>query len=207
MNDLPTMSELDESQVKTIEYYNTHADQYSLQSLSFDLSDIYKRFLAFIPDMGHILDAGSGSGRDTHYFEQHGYEVTAFDASSKMVELSSKRTGTTALNLSFEEICFENKFDGIWASASLLHVPKSKLNYVLEKLTKALKPLGILYVSFKYGEGELFENERFFNNYTEDSFLQVLNSHPLLHIKHIWRKHDDSRENLSWLNVLLQKSS
>ena len=86
----------------------------------------------------------------------------------KRIELSrlaSKLIKQPVLNISFQEMEFENEFDGIWASASLLHIPRTSINDVFSRFKKALKQYGILYASFKYGNKEY---ER------DDSFLIVM---------------------------------
>lgn len=88
------------------------------------MSDIYSKFLHHVHSGGHILDAGCGSGRDTKYFIDHGYQVTAIDGSKEMVSAASKLTGLTVQHLQFDEIYCQQEFDGIWACASVLHVKK-----------------------------------------------------------------------------------
>lgn len=76
----------------------------------------------------------------------------------------------------FDEIDFEEEFDGIWACASLLHVPNEELLDVLEKMHRALKDNGALYVSFKYGEGTKQRGDRTFSDFTEESVKALLNN-------------------------------
>ncbi len=99
----------------------------------------YAQFLSLVPTGGHILDAGSGSGRDSLFFIQHGYTVTAMDASEALGKLASQILGQPVLQLTFEEMSFENCFDGVWASLSLLHVSRSNLVPVLTRIGRALR--------------------------------------------------------------------
>jgi len=102
---------------------------------------------------------------------------------------------------------FEHKFDGIWASASLLHVPKTGIDYVLFRLTKALKKYGILYTSFKYGTDEYEKCGRYFNCYDENSVVQLLNKLNNLELLKIWVSSDlrPFRNHEQWLNCLIKK--
>src|ERR687885_194185 len=138
----------------TIDFYNEHAQDFYHRTVNVDMRELYAPFLALLPAGAHILDAGCGSGRDSLYFKQHGYQVTALDASAELVKLSSQLLQQPVLHLTFQEVDFDERFDGIWACASLLHVPRIEIDDVLRRLTKALKPGAILFTSFKNGNTE-----------------------------------------------------
>ncbi|SIO26222.1 class I SAM-dependent methyltransferase [Halodesulfovibrio marinisediminis] len=134
-----------------MEYYNNYALEYSEKTLPIDMSEQYDRFLRTLPKNGFILDAGCGSGRDALYFLKKGYQVDAFDASEEMARLAGELTGLTVKCMRFQDFKPHPIYDGIWASASLLHVPFEELHDVLTVLRQSLKPGGTLYCSFKYG--------------------------------------------------------
>lgn len=134
----------------------------------------YSIFEKYIQQGSHILDAGCGSGRDSLYFKSRGHRCTASDVSKKMCDFASKLLDQEVLQLSFEELRFENEFDAIWASASLLHVPKEEMLSSIKRLSMALKPKGIIYTSFKLGEQEFIKGDRFFNSYTQESFQKLI---------------------------------
>jgi len=167
----------------------------------------YKPFLELMPETGIILDAGCGSGRDTRFFMHQGFKVIAFDNSSKMVKLASDFTGRDCLLLSFEDIEFKNKFHGIWACSSLLHVHKNRMLHVLKKLGAALKPDGIMYISFKYGNSESLRAGRHFSNYDEHEFKELLTEIDGLNLKKMWKTKDlkPGTKNEKWLNILIEK--
>ena len=110
----------------------------------------------------------------------------------------------------FEDL-FENhsreKYDGIWACASILHLNKAELSGVFEKMSRALKKTGIIYTSFKYGDFEGMRNGRYFTDFTEESFAALLNNIPLLTIEKQWITGDarQSRENVKWYNIILKR--
>jgi SAM-dependent methyltransferase len=149
---------------ETLDYFQSNAKKFFDDTVSIDLTDLYLPFLERLPEIGRILDAGCGSGRDTRFFTRQGFEVVAFDNSPEMVRLASDFTGQDCLLLSFDDIQFDNRFDGVWACSSLLHVPKRHMAAVLNRLCTALKQGGILYCSFKYGDDEVFRNGRLFSN-------------------------------------------
>jgi len=190
-----------------MDYYDRNAREFFDNTVHLTMEHLYQPFLELIPKHGRILDAGCGSGRDSLYFREQGYSVTAMDNSEELVKLASDLLGEDVLLLSFDEIEFSNEFDGIWACASLLHVPKSSINDALHRLTGALKDGGVLYASFKYGNGETIERKRLFNNYTEESFGLLLKEHPSLRILRVWKTEDvrQDRRGKYWLNTFVQK--
>ena len=138
------------SENKTLQYYNQNAEAFSISTLNVDFSDVQQVFLKVLPKKAHILDFGCGSGRDAKYFQKHGYQVTAVDGSEKMCILSSALIGQPVRQMLFYELKDENIYDGIWACASILHLPKDELPDVFEKMVRALKADGVIYTSFKY---------------------------------------------------------
>ena len=158
---------------KNVEYYNQNAESFYEGTVGVDMSPWRDRFESYVPDGGRVLDAGCGSGRDSRAFKQHGYSVVAFDASSQMCRMASQLIGQEVWQMRFDEISFDDEFDGIWACASLLHVAEEELPQVLGKLHKALRDGGTLYASFKYGEGTVVRGDRTFCDFTEESVRKL----------------------------------
>jgi SAM-dependent methyltransferase len=195
--------------MSTHQYYSDKAKQFFDETVDLDMEKLYRLFLDLIPANGKILDAGCGSGRDSLYFKTRGYSVTAFDYSEELVTLASEHIGGTVLHMSFDDLTFKAEFDGIWACASLLHVPKNKMQGVIDKLAEALKLGGILYASFKYGDKEEVRKERLFNDYTELTFQGLIKKIPSLKIIKHWKTADvrPNRKGEYWFNVLMRKGS
>jgi len=167
------------------QYYEENAQHFFDTTIGYRIEALYDLFLPHIPSGGRILDAGCGSGRDVKYFLDQGYEVVAFDKSQQLAQLASAYAGIPVLCASFEEVYFEELFDGIWTCASLLHVPKADLARIIEKLKTFLKSGGIWYLSFRYGEGESFDGGRYFNDHTEASLKELLENAGSLEILHL----------------------
>lgn len=193
---------------KTLNYYNQNAQSFSDSTLNVDMSALYAEFLPLIPKHGHILDAGCGSARDAMYFKQQGFTVSAFDASPELAKLASNYLQQAVEVKSFQQLNCTNKYNGIWCCASLLHVPKVELPQVFLKLQNALKPNGVLYVSFKYGTQERVHNGREFTDLNESALTALINSHTKLKILKQWQTVDQrpERESEVWLNALLTRS-
>lgn len=187
-------------------YYNENAQAFFDGTVNADMSANYKTFLERLPKDGYILDAGCGSGRDTKKFMDMGYKVWAIDASSKMCRLASSYTGLEIKQMSFQELEEREIYDGIWASASLLHVREKGLPDVLRKLNDALKPQGILYASFKYGEFEGERNGRYFHDLKEEKAKKLFSSSGFKVIN-MWITGDvrEGRGDELWLNIVCEK--
>lgn len=195
--------------VSQIDYYETHADEYCRSTVALDMSSVYTRFLDKLAPDAHIVDAGCGSGRDTKAFLQRGYVVSAFDGSPQMARIASAYTGQKCHVLRFQEIEFREEFDGVWACASLLHVPKCEMEDVLHRVVTALKPGGTMYVCFVEGEGEhISADGRLYNSYTAESLRALLQGTPTIREIMCWKSEDisSSARREPWLNFLLKKA-
>jgi 2-polyprenyl-3-methyl-5-hydroxy-6-metoxy-1,4-benzoquinol methylase len=191
---------------KTLNYYNQNAQSFSDSTLNVDMSALYAEFLPLIPKHGHILDAGCGSARDAMYFKQQDFTVSAFDASSELAKLASNYLQQAVEIKTFQQLNCTNMYDGIWCCASLLHVPKNELPEVFLKLQNALKPKGVLYVSFKYGTQERVHNGREFTDLNKDGLTALIAHHTELKILKQWQTVDQrpERESEVWLNALIK---
>ncbi len=193
---------------ETISYYDQNAQHFFDDTANVDMGELYSEFLHHIPKGGRILDAGCGSGRDTRHFLQQGYDVTAFDASAAMCRLASEFTGICVVQRTFEQVDWRCTFDGIWACASLLHVARDQIEIVLQKLCRALKPEGVMFMSFKFRDGQWEQGGRFFNGYNETTLRAMLADQPAEVLK-VWTTFDQrpERRGEQWLNALIVPTS
>ena len=193
----------------TINYYNQNAENFIANTQNADMHPTQERFLRLLDANTSILDFGCGSGRDTKYFLEKGYRVTATDGSSELCRLASEFTGIKVKEMLFQELDAINQYDGIWACSSILHLPKKELLPVIQKMCEALKDNGIIYTSFKYGDFEGERNGRYFTDFTEKTFQEVIEKVPELTIEEHWITSDvrPGRGEEKWLNLLLRKCS
>lgn len=148
----------------TITSYDKTAVEYYKVVTKFALLPEIFEFIKLVKKDGKILDLGCGPGHHSKYFSNLGFNVIGIDLSQEMIEIAKKVSEKSTfhvmdiLDLNFEK----DTFDGIWASASLLHVPKKRIKSVLIKLNEILTNQGILYISLKEGKGsELFSDIRY----------------------------------------------
>lgn len=194
--------------IETLEYYNTNAINFVNGTVDVDFQETQERFLTHIPPQGRILDFGCGSGRDSKYFCDRGYEVDAVDGSEELCKLAREYTGIHVKQMLFADLDATEEYDGIWACASILHLPSSELKAVFLKMIKALKIDGIIYASFKYGEYEGMRNGRYFTDFTETSFEKYIADIANLKTVEAWITGDvrPGRGDEKWLNLILQKA-
>ena len=192
---------------KTLNYYNQCAEAYNETTLNIEFDSKREMLLKYLQPNAHILDLGCGSGRDSKGFLQKGYKVTAVDGSKELCKIASKNIGQDVICQLFNELDAVNEFDGVWACASLLHLPTNELKQTLKRVEKALKKDGYFYASFKYGDFEGERDGRYFNDFTEVSFNTLLKEFPNLELQEVEVTTDviPGRENVSWLNVIMKK--
>ena len=194
---------------KTLEYYNQCAKDYNELTLNIEFEHKREMLLKYLKPGAHILDLGCGSGRDSKAFLQKGYQVRAVDGSQELCKIASENIGQEVICQLFDELEETNTYDGVWACASLLHLPTDELKKVIQKVEQSLKKGGYFYASFKYGEFEGERDGRYFNDFTEETFNDLLIEFPNLKIQEVEVTTDviPGRENVSWLNIIMKKNS
>lgn len=191
----------------TLQYYNEHADSFTVDTQQSDMTEKYAPFLNRIKAGGHIMDLGCGSGRDSAQFLVRGYKVTSVDGSEELCRIAEAHTGRKVHHMLFDEIPWQKQFDGVWACASLLHCTIEELPGILQKVSNSLKPDGVLYLSFKYGDFAGWRNGRYFTNLTEQTLQKLIDALPELHIKEMYKTGDvrPGRERDRWLSAIVEK--
>lgn len=191
----------------TIDYYNENVNEFFDTTVHADVHDIRQKFLAKIQPGGTILDFGCGSGRDTKAFLEKGYAVDAMDGSEELCRKASEYAGIEVKHSYFEELNALEKYDGIWACSSILHLSKEELKPIFMKMREAVKSNGVIYTSFKYGDFEGNRNGRFFTDFTEETFSEYIKSVEGLNLEEYWITNDvrPGRGEERWLNLILRK--
>ena len=196
--------------MNTLDYYNKNSEEYFNSTLNVDMTNTYKEFLKLVPEGGKILDLGCGSGRDSMNFMKLGYEVTAVDGAKELAKKASALLGKEVIVSTFEELELKEKFHGIWACASLLHIKKEDLKIVLNNLYNNLEDNGVFYMSFKYGEKEYVDDKnRYFNCFTDESIISFINENTKFNILDLYITEDKlGRVNeVKWVNLICNKKS
>ena len=205
--DIPLISQF-KSKVSLTRFYQKQANSYAQETASVDLESLYAKFLQHLQPNAHILDLGCGSGRDSHYFLNHGFQVTALDGSSALAKIAENLIKQPVYVGLYQDMLFVNEFDAIWACASLLHCPADQIVSVITRVNKALKKDGVLYASFKWGDGESCDTlGRLFNNYTGEQLQALVNSIGGFEVIECWEETKPLRDTTQkWVNILVRKT-
>ena len=154
----------------TLQFYRDNAQIYAEWAKA--PSTRLTGFLALLPPGGSILELGCGAGNHSAKMLAEGFAVRPTDGSPEMAEVASRRLGCPVEAMLFEELDEHQVYDGVWASACLLHAPRDELADILSRIHRALKPSGVFYASFKIGEGDGRDTLGRYYNYPSPDWLR-----------------------------------
>ena len=144
-------------------FYNenaeSQADHYTDENLAEEFIELREEFADKSGEK--LLDAGCGHGRDTEYFYEKGLTSTGIDISEELIKIARNRFEPDFQVMDFRNLQFKDeKFDSVWASASIFFVPPEEMKTAINEFYRVLKPEGDLFVSMKIGSGEPELNEK-----------------------------------------------
>ena len=129
------------------------AQDYSLENMPEAYIDLLEKFIE-LTDGQKVLDAGCGTGRDTEYFQDKGFEAVGIDLAEGMIEHAKENKEGLFYRMDIKDLDFENgEFSGVWANTVIQFFPPEQMPEIIDELKRALKPGGTFYISFKIGEG------------------------------------------------------
>jgi SAM-dependent methyltransferase len=153
----------------TLQFYRRNAESYAAWAKAPSTRLI--SFLGLLPPGGAVLELGCGAGNHAAEMLASGFAVRATDGSSEMAEIASRRLNHPVEVMRFDELDESEAFDGVWASACLLHVPRAELAEILTRIYLALKTGGVFYASYKAGEGDGRDSLGRYYNYVSADWL------------------------------------
>jgi SAM-dependent methyltransferase len=155
----------------TLQFYRRNAEAYAGWAKA--SSTRLVGFLDLLPPGGSVLDLGCGAGNHCAEMLARGFKVRATDGSPEMAEIASRRLNHPVEPMLFHELEEQGAFDGVWASACLLHVPRDELAGILGRIRRALKPGGLLYASYKIGDHDGRDSLGRYYNYPSPQWLET----------------------------------
>jgi SAM-dependent methyltransferase len=155
----------------TLQFYRKNAQGYADWAKA--PSARLTRFLALLPLGGSILELGCGAGDHSAVMLERGFSVRPTDGSPEMADVASRRLGRPVEAMLFDALNEQDAYDGVWASACLLHVPRDELGGILARIHRALKLAGVFYASFKIGEGDGRDTLGRYYNYPSPEWLDA----------------------------------
>jgi len=160
------------SDQQTLRFYAKHAAKYA-QHRTRPSGPMLDAFLAALPQGGRVLELGCGNGMDAEHMRAQGFQIDATDGTPELVAEAQKRIGEMARVMRFEDLDADAAYDGVWACASLLHVPSTELPDILGRIRIALRRRGVFAASFKGGSGEGRDGLNRYYNYPSPEALEA----------------------------------
>lgn len=186
-------------------YYNNIAQKYFNETVNLKMNEHYNKFIAYIPKNSKILDVGCGSGRDSRYFIENGYNVDSIDNACDLSLLASMYIGKKVKTMDIKSMNFNEEYNGIWCSASLLHILPENIEYTLKRINNALVKNGYLYLSLKEGNNDIvIDDGRTSVLYSLD-FIKNLLENNNFEIKDFYKNNDNMGRNTIWFNIIAKK--
>jgi SAM-dependent methyltransferase len=155
----------------TLKFYRRNAGSYAAWAKGPSTRLI--GFLGLLPAGASILELGCGAGNHAAEMVARGFALCATDGSPEMAEIASRRLNHPVATMRFDELEMHDAFDGVWASACLLHVPKEELAGILTRIHRALKTGGVFYASFKAGNSDGRDSLGRYYNYVSVEWLRA----------------------------------
>jgi len=201
-----------------IQWYEDNAQKYADASLGLVNKDLIKKFTSFLKNKDKVLDAGCGPGRDSKVFYELGFDIFGIDLSSNLLKIASQQCPKGIFKkANFLSLPFPNNyFDGIWASASLLHLENTDdVKKALSEFNRVLKKEGVLCVLVKQQMGKektsvvtdsLSNHDRFFQWFSKTEIKNLLNENNFSIIS-LEDNYPDlaGREEVKWIFAFAKK--
>lgn len=200
----------DSTSAGTLAHYQANAGRFWEGTKDHDVTQNYAALLGAIegPPPFTILDFGCGPGRDLAYFRSLGHEAVGLDGCRAFCEMAREHSGCEVLEQDFLALDLPaGRFDGIFANASLFHVPAAELPRVLGELRAALKPRGVLFSSNPRGNNEEgWHGERYGCYWDLERWRSIVTAAGYEEIAHYYRPSGKPRAEQPWLATVWRKS-
>jgi SAM-dependent methyltransferase len=201
----PESKKLDQIESVTLSHYDNSADSFWEGTKEHDVGQNYAAFLSGFPQGKKldILDFGCGPGRDLRYFQSLGHRPVGLEGSAVFCAMARRLTGCEVLNQKFLSMSLSAQaFDGVFANASLFHVPGRELPRVLSELHSALRPHGILFASNPRGDHEGWSGQRYGHYMEFDTSKRYFEAAGFEVIHHYYRPQGKPFHQQPWLAIV-----
>jgi SAM-dependent methyltransferase len=194
---------------RTLAHYEAHAARFWEGTKDHDVAQNVAALLGSIEGAPPftLLDLGCGPGRDLAYFRSLGHEAVGLDGCHAFCEMARAHSGCEVLEQDFLSLDLPAaRYDGVFANASLFHVPSADLPRVLRELHAALKPRGVLFCSNPRGHDEEgWSGDRYGCYWDLERWRSLVTSAGFEEIAHYYRPAGKPREEQPWLATVWRR--
>lgn len=195
------------------EFYSKGAEQFaknqSMDKIPQNYVDLLDKFIELVPGK-KVLDAGCGHGRDTQYFTENGLDAKGFDLAENMIKYAKRNMKGIYEVKDIENLDYpENHFHGIWCNTVLIFYPYEEMAEILSKLTKTLKPGGIIHLGLKTGNSKNYMREKYGSKVkqyllTEEKAREITKDNNL---EIIYSETTETQEKFNFHNILAKRKA
>jgi SAM-dependent methyltransferase len=204
-------SDLDKTSELTLAHYEKRAESFRAGTSDHDVSQNMAALLRHIKGFSPytILDFGCGPGRDLKSFTSMGHRAIGLDGAAAFVDMARSDSGCEVWHQDFLHLSLPDKyFDGVFANASLFHVPSRELPRVLRQLHATLKSEGVLFSSNPRGDNqEGWNSGRYGAYHNLESWRRYLNETGFAELEHYYRPDGLPRDQQPWLASVWRKQA
>lgn len=189
--------------MQTIDYYDRNAPEYARMSRSHALDSAISDFATLLRSGSSVLDLGCGAGRDLAEFRKRGFLAVGLDASRALSSIATRASRCPVVVGDMQRQPFvDDSFDGVWASASLLHGRRTDVPFILAEVARVLNPGGVFFSSLKRGKGEGRDvHGRHFTYMEQDPWLTALGNAGFTDVR-VVPDGDFQQGDAKWLRTL-----
>lgn len=196
---------------RTLAHYEAAASAFREGTLGHDVTQNYDALLRHVEGAAPLalLDFGCGPGRDLAWFRDHGHAPVGLDGALEFVQMARAHSGCEVLHQDFLALDLPpDRFDGVFANASLFHVPKSELPRVLAELRAALRPRGVLFSSNPRGDNrEGWSAGRYGCFHDLEQWRALVVAAGFSELEHYYRPAGLPRDQQPWLASVWRKTN
>ena len=203
-------SQLSEIETITVGHYENNASSFWYGTKDHDVTQNYASFLSQFPEGSalDILDFGCGPGRDMRYFQSLGHRPVGLDGSEAFCDMAQTNSGCPVLHQQFLSLDVPDEaFDGVFANASLFHIPSQELPRILRALHSTLRTNGILFSSNPRGNSEGWSGQRYGHFIELEESQANLEAAGFEVLEHYYRPAGAPRSEQPWLAIVSRRAA
>lgn len=165
-----------ERDILTRRFYESNATTYAEATWRLSMDEQVSNFAARLPSGATVVDLGCGAGRDLKAFADRGFFAVGLDVAAPLARIAQQHSECPVVVADLRDLPLASeRFDGVWAAASLLHLTRNDVSQALAEIFRVTKPGGLFFASMKAGHGERADEQgRWYSYYDADQWQSLL---------------------------------